>query len=197
MSPHSPRHPRAAKATRHRERPLPKPLDAALLDAIALAYVARFATSGGKLAAYLARKLREHGWQEDAPPPDIAALVERMAAQGYIDDAGYALAKGQGLLRRGYGARRIEGALVQAGIAAEIREAARGDETERRRAALAFARRKRFWPYAEARNLDRAAREKQVGAFLRAGHPLAYARRLADAASLEDAESWADEDDES
>jgi regulatory protein len=197
MSMQSPRRPRAAKAQRRSERPPPKPLDAAQLDALALAYVARFATSGGKLATYLARKLRERGWQEDAPQPDIAALVERMAAQGYIDDAGYALAKGQGLLRRGYGARRIEGALTQAGIAAEIRGAAQGEETERRRAALTFARRKRFWPYAEARSLDRAAREKQVGAFLRAGHPLAYARRLADAASLEDAESWADEDDES
>jgi regulatory protein len=196
MSMQSPRRPRATKAQRHREKPLPKPLDAAQLDALALAYVARFATSGGKLSAYLARKLRERGWQEDAPPPDLAALVERLAAQGYIDDAGYALAKGQGLLRRGFGARRIEGALMQAGIAAEIREAARGDETERRRAALEFARRKRFWPYAEARSLDRATREKQVGAFLRAGHPLAYARRLADAASLEDAESWADEDED-
>ena len=129
MSMQSPRRPRAIKAQRHREKPLPKPLDAAQLDALALAYVARFATSGGKLAAYLARKLRERGWQEDAPPPDLAALVERMAAQGYIDDAGFALAKGQGLLRRGYGARRIEGALMQAGIAAEIREAVRGDES--------------------------------------------------------------------
>jgi regulatory protein len=193
MSTQSPRRPRTAKA-QHRERPPPRPLDTAQLDALALAYVARFATSGGKLSAYLARKLRERGWQEDAPPPDVAVLVDRMAARGYIDDAGYALAKGQGLLRRGYGARRIEGALAQDGIAAEIRGEAQGDETQRRRAALAFARRKRFWPYAEARSLDRAEREKQVGAFLRAGHPLAYARRLADAASLEDAESWADED---
>ncbi len=197
MSLQSPRRPRAAKARPRGERPPPKPLDAAQLDALALAYVARFATSGGKLSAYLARKLRERGWTEDAPPPDLAALVGRMAAQGYIDDAGFAQAKGQGLLRRGYGARRIEGALMQAGIAAEIRGAAQGGETERRRAALEFARRKRFWPYAAARSLDRAVREKQVGAFLRAGHPLAYARRLADAASLEDAESWADEDDDS
>ena len=178
----------------NRERPAPKPLDAAQLDALALAYVARFATSGGKLATYLGRKLRERGWPEDTPQPDIAAIVERLAGYGYIDDASYALAKGQGLLRRGYGARRIDAALTQAGIAAETRSAAQGDETERRRAAIAFARRKRYWPYAEARSLDRATREKQVGAFLRAGHPLAYARRLADAASLEDAEGWADED---
>ena len=179
---------------RSRERSAPKPLDAAQLDALALAYVARFATSGGKLATYLGRKLRERGWPEDTPKPDIAAIVERLAGYGYIDDASYALAKGQGLLRRGYGARRIDAALTQAGIALETRSAAQGDEAERRRAALAFARRKRYWPYAEARSLDRATREKQVGAFLRAGHPLAYARRLADAASLEDAESWADED---
>ena len=36
-----------------------KPLDAARLDELALAYVARFATSRAKLLRYLARKVRD------------------------------------------------------------------------------------------------------------------------------------------
>ena len=78
------------------------PLDQRRLEELALAYVARFATSSGKLTAYLARKLRERGWAEDAgPPPDLAALAARYAEIGYLDDAAYARSKGEGLLRRG------------------------------------------------------------------------------------------------
>jgi regulatory protein len=80
----------------------PHPLDAARLDELALAYVARFATSTGKLAAYLARKLRERGWDEDAAePPDVEAVVERMARAGYVSDEGYARMRSASLRRRG------------------------------------------------------------------------------------------------
>jgi regulatory protein len=41
---------------------------------------------------------------------------------------------------------------------------------------------------------DRAQREKQLAAMLRAGHPLDSARELIDAASVEAAEQWAGED---
>ena len=154
--------------------------------------MARFATSSGKLADYLRRKLRERGWAEETSP-DLAALVERMNARGYVDDAAYAAAKGEGLRRRGYGARRIDSALDHAGIAAPLRAAARGNETERRHAVLAFARRKRFWPYSAERQLDPAMRTKQMAAFLRAGHGLDHVRRVMDAASLNELEEWADE----
>jgi regulatory protein len=168
------------------------PLDGPALEALALTYVARFATSTGKLADYLKRKLRERGWAEDTPA-DIAAVVGRLAERGYVNDAGYAQAQGEGLRRRGYGARRIETALDHAGIAPDLRAAARGSETERRHAALAFARRKRLWPYAAERCLDPATRQKHMAAFLRAGHGLDHTRRVMDALSLEDAEEWADE----
>jgi regulatory protein len=170
----------------------PPPLDAAALDALALSYVARFATSSGRLADYLKRKLRERGWAEEAPA-DVPALVGRMAARGYIDDAAYASAKGEGLRRRGYGARRIDSALDHAGIAAPLRAAARGSEGERRRAVLAFARRKRLWPYAGARCLDPATRRKHLAAFMRAGHGLDHARQVMDAPNLEELEEWADD----
>ncbi len=159
---------------------------------LALSYVARFATSSGRLADYLRRKLRERGWAEEVPP-DIAEVVARMAERRYVDDAAYAAAKGDGLRRRGYGARRIDTALNHDGIAEPLRAAARGSETERRHAVLAFARRKRFWPYSGECCSDPALRRKQLAAYLRAGHGLDHVRRVMDARDLSELEEWADE----
>lgn len=175
-----------------RQKSLPPPLDSSALDALALTYVARFATSSGRLSTYLKRKLRERGWAEETPP-DVAAVVARMTERRYVDDAAYAAAKGDGLRRRGYGARRIETALDHDGIAAPLRAAARGSETERRHAVLAFARRKRFWPYSGEPCLDPAIRRKHLAAYLRAGHGLDHVRRVMDARDLDDLEEWADE----
>lgn len=166
----------------------PRPLDPATLEALALAYVARFATSAGKLSAYLARKLRERGWDAGAEP-DPAGLVARFAAAGYIDDAGFARARAEGLRRRGYGARRVEQALVLAGIGEDDRRTAAAGEAAARRAALVMARKRGFGPFGP-QEPDRAHREKQIAAMLRAGHALDSARRLVDAASETDACDW-------
>ena len=177
-------------------RRVPPPLDARRLDELALAYVARFATSAGKLADYLRRKLRERGWEGEAAA-DVPAVVARMVEKGFVDDAVFARARGQGLLRRGYGARRIGQALGAAGIGEALREEGLGSDRERRAAALTLARKRRFGPFGRgtgAARHDPATREKQVAAMLRAGHPLASARAMVDAASIEEAESWVDED---
>lgn len=178
----------------------PRPLDAAKLEELALAYVARFATSAGKLSAYLSRKLRERGWAGEGAP-DPSELVGKMVRTGYVDDAAYARARGSGLLRRGYGARRIDETLRAAGIGEEEREDARGSERDRRTAALAMARKRGFGPFGPATadptaadpTPDPARREKQIAAMLRAGHPLASARAMVDAASADAAAEWADE----
>jgi regulatory protein len=116
-----------------------------------------------------------------------------MTERRYVDDAAYAAAKGEGLRRRGYGARRIETALDHDGIAAPLRAAARGSETERRHAVMAFARRRRFWPYSGEPCLDPSLRRKHLAAYLRAGHGLDHVRRVMDARDLADLEEWADE----
>jgi len=182
------REPRQRKITKP-----PPPLDAGRLNELALGYVARFATSGGKLGDYLCRKLRERGW-DGASPPDLGELVGRFADLGYIDDANYAKAKAGGLLRRGYGMRRVEQALHAAGIGEDDRVGARADEQAARLAALVMARKRRFGPFGQhGAPLDRALREKQVAAMLRAGHSLERARLLVDSARVEDAEAWANE----
>lgn len=168
----------------------PLPLTAPRLEELALAYVARFATTQAKLRSYLQRKLAERGWEgEDAPP--VEAVVARHVELGYIDDAAWARMKAQSLLRRGYGARRVGEALGQAGVDADLREEARPDEAQERRAALALARRRRLGPYA-AQPPDRALREKHLAAMLRAGHRLDIARAIVDAGDADAAEQWAD-----
>ena len=173
------------------QRRPPIPLDPPRLSELALAYVARFATSGAKLNAYLRRKVRERGWAE-GDDPDVAAVVERLVAAGYVDDAGFARMRAAGLRRRGYGARRVDAALSVAGIAEEHRAAARGDAAAARKAALVLARKRGFGPFGPERP-DRARREKQIAAMLRAGHPLDSARELIDAGSEAEALAWAED----
>jgi len=158
------------------ERRPPKPLDAGALDRLALRYVERFQTTRGKLSAYLARKIRERGW--DGPPADPAAIAERMAGLGYVDDRAYAGAKAASLGRRGLGARRVAGALAQAGVREEDRaEVAPAVAAQAVEAALRLARRRRIGPWATAVP-DRAGAERQLAQMLRAGHPLDLARRI-------------------
>ena len=176
------------------ERRKPPPLSPQKLEELALAYVARFASSAAKVEQYLLRKLRERGWEGDSAP-DPRAIVDRFAELGYIDDEAWARAKGTSLLRRGYGVRRVDQTLSAAGIDAPLREEVRADEREQRRAAIAYGMRRRLGPWSKEKP-DRAAREKQIAAMLRAGHGFAFACAVVDAASVADAESWADEVEE-
>ena len=170
-----------------RKRP-PKPLDEVRLKDLALAYVARFATSAGKLEQYLKRKLRERGWDGDEQP-DVAAIVARYVELGYVDDTAYARARTGDLLRRGYGPRRVSQALGQAGIDEDIRIQVQASESERREAALHMARKRRFGPFARG-PVDRALREKQLAVMVRAGHGFDAACAVLDAPSEEAAEEW-------
>lgn len=166
----------------------PPPLDAAALERLALRYVERFATSRGRLADYLARKLRERGADGAVDPQAVAV---RMAERGYVDDAAYAEGRARGMARRGLGVRRVAVALRGDGIAPE--EIARATEDGSPiDAALAYARRRRIGPYATA-SPDPKAREKQVAALVRAGHGFALARRIAAAEPGSDPEEIRDE----
>jgi regulatory protein len=160
-------------------RPAP-PLGAQDLERIALFYAGRYAVTRAKLRAYLARKLRERGWEGEGEPP-VERLVERFAQLGYVDDKGFAAARAEALGRRGFGERRVSQALRAAGIeeadGAAALERARED---RWASALRFAERRRIGPFA-AEAADRPQREKALAAMLRAGHPMDLARRLVSA----------------
>jgi regulatory protein len=162
--------PRARKA-----RPA---LDEKRLEELALRYVERFATTRAKLRSYLARKVRERGW-DGAKEPPFERLAGRFAELGYVDDAAYALAKSQSLTGRGYGKRRVVETLRVAGVDEADDEAARDHaDDEAVDAALHFARRRRIGPFATSAPRDPKEREKALGAMIRAGHSFALAREI-------------------
>ena len=170
----------------------PPPLDRSTLERLALRYVERFATTRGKLAAYLTRKVRERGWE--GAPADPVAIAERFAELGYVNDRIYAESKASAMARRGLGARRVSEALRHAGV--QERDAAaiapqlaeRANET-----AVAFARKRRIGPFAEA-PADRAKLAKQVAAMVRAGHSPELAWKIARMNPGESVEPLLDED---
>ena len=78
---------------KHRAHPdrSKRPLGAAKLDELALAYVARFATSRAKLTRYLARKVRESEWMDESDAMAACeAIADRMERLRYLDDRQYA-----------------------------------------------------------------------------------------------------------
>lgn len=180
-----------------------KPVDESTLRDLALSYVARFSTTGAKLEAYLARKVRERGVAEDddgrTRELDVPALVARLVELGYVDDAIYARSKSRDLTQRGYGARRVEQALWAAGVDEDLRGESAPSEAESRRAAVQLAKKRRFGPFDAERRADLSheeahkLREKQVAAMLRAGHAFAHVRFIMDAAAIDDIETWLDE----
>jgi len=171
---HQPRRPPEARP----ERP---PLDAEAVERLALHYVGRYATSRGKLVAYLQRKLQGRLWVGDQAP-DLPALAERLAALGYVDDRAFAEGRARSLGMRGYGKGRVRQALYAAGIEEEDAVTAHEIADDGRwAAALRYAEKRRIGPWARAEP-DRAAREKAIASMIRGGHDFAVARAIASAA---------------
>ena len=154
------------------------PLDEGRLNEMALRYVGRFATTRAKLCSYLARKLRERGWDGEREP-DVAAIAECFSKQGYIDDSSYALAKSRSLSERGFGKRRVIEKLRAAGIEEEDGSVAlEHADAEAIAAAVRFARRRRIGPFAASEPKDPKERDKALAAMIRAGHSFEIARAL-------------------
>jgi regulatory protein len=158
----------------------PPPLNDERLRGLALHYVGKYATTQAKLGTYLARKIRERGWDGDRRI-DVAALVEQFAELGYINDAQFAEARSRSFVRRGYGERRLNEDLRSCGIGEADAVPAKEHMTESSFvAAENFARRKRLGPFAsEAAPPEK--RQKQLQAFMRAGHGFEIAKRFVNA----------------
>jgi regulatory protein len=175
--------PKARRDVRPRER-VPRPVDAEGLQALALHYAARYATTTLKLRRYLERKLKERPW-DGAQPPDIDALVAKLAGLGYVDDALWAAARTRDMTARGLGRRRIVQTLAAAGVGEALDEEG---ATNPFHAAVHFARRRRLGPFARETRLDAAVAERRaLAAMLRAGHGFDVARRVLAAKSEDEA----------
>jgi regulatory protein len=160
----------------------PRPIDAAQLQELAVGYAARYSTTAAKLRRYLQRKLGERVWTPETPA-DIDALVARIVTLGYVDDRVYAASKQRDLTARGFGAGRVKGALNAAGVSRDDIAAALAPDDEAPAdpyaPAIAFARRRRFGPFArEGTPADPARRSRELAAMARAGHDFAVAKRV-------------------
>ena len=168
-----------------------KPLNEERLHELALFYVGRFATTRAKLTAYLNRKLRERGWEGDAPP-EVERLVERLAASGL--DRRRALRTVEVALPDGARLRRGARAPVACARPESTRrmEWPRMSWRPRKPAAAAL----RFAPAAPHRALSRMslptgpAGERALAAMVRAGHGFELARAIVDAEPGSELGSW-------
>jgi len=164
------------------------PMDKARLEAVALRYVERYATSRQKLVRYLERKLREQGWSGEGAPP-VAAIADRFVTLRYIDDGEYARMRLRSMQRRGYGVRRIDQALAADGVEEVLRDEVTRD-VDALEAAVILARRRRIGPYG-AQPVTPEMRQKAIGILMRAGHSHEISRRVATAISPDELEDGA------
>ncbi len=158
------------------------------LTKAALHYLERFATSRDNLRRVLMRRVvtsaRLHGTDPDEGAGVIEDLLDRLAAQGLLDDATYAEGRVAALRRRGASERLVRLKLRGKGVEDDHIDAALGrwaedtdgDDPEFA-AALNLARRRRLGPF---RDPDRRAetRDKDMAALARAGFDPDVARRV-------------------
>ncbi|GIL39152.1 regulatory protein RecX [Roseiterribacter gracilis] len=162
---------------------IPKKITQAYLEAAALHYLERFASSAANLRRVLQRKVQRSAahWGDDAGQfaPLIDRLLERYQASGLIDDKRYAEAKVASERRRGRSTRAIAQRLAMKGVANEITKKAldehEGDDVT---AARAFAKRRRLGPYRTAKRSE--LRDKDLAALGRAGFAYEIARSVVD-----------------
>jgi len=161
------------------------------LEAAALAYLQRFATSTENLRQVLMRRVWRAAHAHDDDPAEGAVLVDALIARyrgaGLLDDAAYAEARVATLHRRGVSRRGIRMRLAAKGVAGnDIDAALEGLRRETGEfgdtdfhAACNYARRRRIGPW---RGDDRAARrDRDLAALARQGFAYDLARRIIDA----------------
>jgi regulatory protein len=181
-----------------RKRAAPAKVTAASLNAIALHYLERFASSAENLRRVLMRRVRRAAAHHDSDPAEGAALVEalilRFQQSGLLDDPRYAAAKAASLQRRGGSRRVIAGRLARQGVAAElIAETLHGSDGSDLAAACAFIRRRRLGVYRASASRPGAPEKdsvmKDMAALARAGFSFDIARRVLACADIEAVEA--------
>jgi regulatory protein len=176
------------------EAPAPAPIDRALLERWALAYLERYASSAENLRRVLARRVWRRATGDSGGDGEalrtagalIEALVARYRKTGLVDDAAYAAARARSGLARGRSLRAITAGLAAKGVGAAdaaAAVAALGEDAHDPdlAAASAFARRRHLGPFRRSAAADgvsaAADRRRELSAFARAG----FGRRVAEA----------------
>ena len=167
----------------------PRKVSPKSLEAAALHYLERFASSAENLRRVLMRRVVRSARVHDIDPDEasrwIDAIIDRFSRSGLLDDTRYAENLAHSLSRRGVAMRGIRARLQQKGVETEAidralaglaEESADADLT----AALALARRRRLGPHRDpARRAE--FRDKDLAALARAGFSYSLARRVIEA----------------
>lgn len=138
------------------------------LTNVAVFYLRRFGASRKGLTQMLERRVKQHIRREqegdfETAKPIIAKIVERMVADGYVDDAKLAEAKTESLHRQGKSVRVIRMKLRQKGIGDEqIAKSTVSDPEREYEAALTLVKRKKL-------GTDPDRKQKDIGVLMRAG----------------------------
>jgi regulatory protein len=159
----------------------PKPASAASLEAAALFYLERFASSSANLRRVLLRRVRRsadlHGTDPEAGAETVEALIKRFLATGLLDDRAYAEAKSASLHRRGASSRAIAAKLGAQGLERGLIAAALSQNGDDLEAAASLARRRRLGPFRPEATRD-ANRQKDLATLARAGFSRSVAERV-------------------
>ena len=178
----------------------PRKVTAQSIDAAALAYLQRFATSAENLRAMLMRRVRRSALAHDDDPAIgakwVDLLVERFLRAGLLDDASYAAARVVAMHRRGASLRGIRAWLAAKGVAAadidlalDRLDAEAGNSGLR--GAYNYARRRRLGPWRSAGR--KARRDRDLAALARQGHGYDHARIVIDALDPDELDAIIDE----
>ena len=172
----------------------PRKVSPKSLEAAALHYLERFASSAENLRRVLTRRVVRSARVHDIDPDEAArwidAIVDRFTRSGLLDDARYAEGLAHSLLRRGVAVRGIRGRLAQKGIAGEdvdraIAALAEDIGDADLSAALALIRRRRLGPHRDP-EARAAFREKDLATLARAGFSYDLARRVIEAEDMQE-----------
>jgi regulatory protein len=160
----------------------------AALEAAALQYLERYASSLANLRRVLMRRIeraaRAGAIDRAEGRARVAAVVERLRQRRFVDDGAYADGRARSLSRQGRSRAAIARTLAAKGVEADAVAAALAaladtGETDVS-AALRFAKRRRLGPFRAAK--ERAARrERDLAALGRAGFSYEVARLVVDA----------------
>ena len=167
-------------------RPPGKQPDRGTLHEAALRHLARFAATEAGLLRVLDRRIlrwqRASGEADETVTTSRAAareVVQALVAAGALDDATFAAARAQRLVRAGRSRRAVSAHLAAKGVDAETASAALPSSEAEFLAAVAFLRRRRFGPFRPPTDepADPADRLRELATIGRAGFPRDIAER--------------------
>lgn len=178
---------------------VPTKISPSYLENAALHYLERYSSSSSNLKRVMMRKvdrsLAHWGGDRETCATQLDVVVAKLARLGYLDDAAYAEQKTRSLHRQGKGSRTIRASLAAKGIDPEIAATALSSLADEVAdpdfaAAIKLARKRKLGPFRAAERPEERdeMRNKDLAVLARAGFDFDTARRVIEAASVEELE---------